>query len=486
VITLAEDMQQTSFADEKTYLLPVNVQAIMGSRQTETQSLKVESGDEMARELDTSTSASGSYSGFSASASAQYSYSTSLSHSKYYALIDVVHTSFSLELKGHESIDSRINSDLVEDAKKLPEWEETDEVHRQYLKFFRKWGTHVIKSCTFGARYRLRVDEDMSKFTSKETFQTCVSTEFSFVGSAKADAKIRTTSEYESYHSSRHFRAKVDGGSSSSNLILSQEPDNSEKYAAAFREWANSLDNTLSSNVINARLDSVGNLLQNSSVEEHRAVSGKLIKALEYLASMRVCEGFLKIDARRKPTDPTFARGLQISGGPGIMVKGGSQGAFLKVLMKLDAFPGFQIDRVQPLQGTVREIPPISLEVYVKHPSAIGELNMETLLQLASAPLAGQLAIDIYVPIWILAPPTPVRVKLSVLSGDATTTELDLSPGGPTLTNGVVLFFPPSKEYTFPATSLFVPTVHSAPLNIGLGSNAELAQLANIALTVNA
>lgn len=176
------------------------------------------------------------------------------------------------------------------------------------MKFFRRWGTHVIKACTFGARYRLRVDEDMSKFTSKENFQSYVSAEFSFVGSAKADASVRSTNEYDSHRKSRNFSTKVNGGSSSTNMILSSEPNDSERYAAAYREWAKSLDNTLSSNVIDVRLDSVGNLLQNSSVEEHRAVSGKLIKALEYLASMRTCEGFLKIDARQNPTDLTFAR----------------------------------------------------------------------------------------------------------------------------------------------------------------------------------
>jgi hypothetical protein len=68
----------------------------------------------------------------------------------------------------------------------------------------------------------------------------------------------------------------------------------------------------------------------------------------------------------------------------------------------------------------------------------LADLNSETLLKLASGPFAGQLAVDIYVPISILAPPTPVIVKLSVLSADTTTTILDLLPGGPTLSIGVL------------------------------------------------
>ncbi|KAJ5675569.1 MAC/Perforin domain-containing protein [Penicillium macrosclerotiorum] len=382
------------------------------------------------------------YAGFSASASAQYNYSTSLSHSRYYALCDVAHTSFSLVLKDPEFTDSRINQNLVEEAKKLPEWAETNDVYRQYVKFFRRWGTHVIKSCTFGARYQLRVESDASKYTSKQIFQAHVSAECSFVAQAKAEAGIKSTSDYSNYLNSRSFNARVKGGSSSSNLILSRKPDDPEKYAAAFDEWARSLDNALSSNLIDARLDSVGNLLQNSSVEEHRAVAGKLVKALEYLASMRKCEGFLKIDARQKTTDLLFSRGLELS-----VFK------FVGGLCQLSyCYSRFQF-------GSFSKVTP-------------------------SGSFAGQQAIDIYVSISILTPPGPVRVKLSVLSGDATTTALDLSPGGPTLSTGVLPSFPAFKDYTFPATSLFVPRVHFAPLNIGPVSNAGAAQLLNIAQNI--
>ncbi|OKO94948.1 hypothetical protein PENSUB_11351 [Penicillium subrubescens] len=132
----------------------------------------------------------------------------------------------------------------------------------------------------------------------------------------------------------------------------------------------------------------------------------------------------------------------------------------------------------------MRKVSATSLEVYVKYPDAIADLDLETLKKLTSGPFAGQQAIDIYVPISILAPPTPVIVKLSVLSGVAATTILDLSPGGPTLINGVLPPFPAFEEYTFPATSLFVPSVHLAPFNTGPVPNAELAKLASLAQTV--
>ncbi|KAB8231129.1 MAC/Perforin domain-containing protein [Aspergillus alliaceus] len=289
----------------------------------------------MARDLDTSASLSASYAGFSASASAQNSYSSSLSSNKYYAMLSVDHSSSILEFEGHEGTDPNINPGFVEAAKQLPEWEVKDEVYGQYVRFFRSWGTHVIKSSTFGARYQLKVENESSKSKSKEILQAQVSAEYNGLASVKGDACVKSAEEYKAYHTnSRQFQARVYGGSSSTNIILSNAPDDLEKYRKAFDDWAPSLDNAVANNLVSVRVDSIGNILKNSLYEEHRQISGRLLRALEYLSQMRLSEGVLKLSTKLTEDGIRSVLGARASDAPGISLKGADRHSYGSLLFE--------------------------------------------------------------------------------------------------------------------------------------------------------
>ncbi|KAJ5096391.1 MAC/Perforin domain-containing protein [Penicillium alfredii] len=295
VVKLSTETYPVQFGDGKIYKLPKNTKSSQGHRVTHTNSLKVARGAELAYELGTEASISGSYAGFSASASAQYSYSGSMSVNKIYAILSVNHTSFTLDLEGHEGTDKMVSAEFVAAAKRLPEWQVKKEIYNEYVQFFRNWGTHVIDSCTFGARYQLKVENSSVESKSKESFQAQVSAEYNGIGSVKGDASLKKSDEYANYLKTRVAQATVTGGSSGSGIILSDPPSDPEEYRKAFDAWANSLDKAFSTNLVNARINSIGHLLANSSIEEHRAVSSKLVKALDYLASMRVVSGLVKV-----------------------------------------------------------------------------------------------------------------------------------------------------------------------------------------------
>ncbi|KAJ5188919.1 hypothetical protein N7491_005241 [Penicillium cf. griseofulvum] len=195
-------------------------------------------------------------------------------------------------------------ADEMRKAQFLPEWNLKQEVHNKYVRFFRSWGTHYIKSCTFGARFQLKIENHASEAQSKENFEVNVGAEYNGIANVKT---------------------KVYGGSSSSSLILGNAPDEPEEYQEAFDGWANSLNDAVVSNLINVKIDSIGNLLSNSSVQEHNDNADKLVKALDFLASKRLVEGFLKLSLPKESPSRTHVRELSIQGAPGVLIRQSSQ-----------------------------------------------------------------------------------------------------------------------------------------------------------------
>jgi hypothetical protein len=448
-------MHKTQFADGKTYLLPKNVRANIGNRRTVVNSIKVESGDELAQELDASASLSGNYAGFSASASAQYSYGSSLSSTKYYAVLSVDHTSFTLALEGHGETDSRINPELIQAVKQLPEWDLKQEIHDKYVRFFRSWGTHYIKSCTFGARFQLKIENHASEAQSKENFEVNVGAEYNGIANVKGDVSVKGGHEYKTYLKTRQFQTKVYGGSSSSSLILGNAPDEPEKYQEAFNGWANSLNDAVASNLINIKIDSIGNLLSNSSVQEHNNIADKLVKALEFLASKRLAEGFLKLSLPKESPSQTHVRELSIQGTPGVLIRQSSQE---RPRLEIDCTVRWS--ETFTTSGGFRDAVQVALQPPAANKSEIQLLysgldNTKWMkeIRMNGRSIEGYVVINGVIPITILAPPTALTVELSNLTSQSlTNTDLDFSPRGPKLH----LAEGKTKE-AFKVRSLFLP-----------------------------
>lgn len=453
IVNLAKETYESTFADGSTYRLPENIIARNGNRKTDVRSLVVESGSELATQLDVDASLSGSYAGFSASASGHYSYGSSMNSNSHYAILSVNHTSFNLNLKGHKELDSRIDEEFLDNVRKLPEWKVDDNVYKQYIWFFNSWGTHFVKSCTFGARYQLKLENREAESQSKQEFEVNVSAEYSGVGSVKGDLSVKNSEKYKRYLRTRQFQTKVYGGSSSSNLILGNAPDDPEKYQEAFKDWAESLNNAFANNLIHVQIDSIGNMLMDSSKQEHNDLGQKLVDALDYLATMRLAEGDLRFAIPFKPDPAAYTREVVIQKAPGLQISHVIHGR--PPVLRIDAdltnrneggtsFRGFS-HRPMKVSFANSAANVLTADVHYSKSSIIDLLNpSEFEIQVNS--------IEGIIPISILSPPTPVVVKVSSPRPPLSNTDFDLSPTGPKL------HLPESKnEMTFEVQSLFRP-----------------------------
>jgi hypothetical protein len=333
IVKLSQKMTPVTFPGNKILNIPENTSLTQGLGHTTTHSLKVERGDSLASELSTSASLSASYCGVSADTSAQYNYSSSLNASNYYAVVSVDHSSFFLRLKGHKDTYCNINTELISDADKLPEWKENDvSIYNRYVDFFKSWGTHVIKNCTYGARYQLKVETSSTDSKSKEEFGVHVGAEYNGVASVKGSADVKHSDEFKSYLKSRKFETQIYGGQSGSSLILGQAPDDEGKYQDAWANWAKSVNDESADALVNISVDSIGNLLRGSSNPDHQRVSAKLISALDYLTNLAVLECSVTINpgfqnggqpdiTRPKRALPFSATAiLSVEGSPGIQL----------------------------------------------------------------------------------------------------------------------------------------------------------------------
>ncbi|RFU79238.1 hypothetical protein TARUN_2950 [Trichoderma arundinaceum] len=318
IVILAKEYKSTEFPGGKAYSIPENTELFSGARTTVTNTLRVETGSELASDFDTQNSLSASYAGISASASAQYSYHSSLISSNWYAIVSVDHKSFLLSLQ--TDLYDNINPKLIAAAQALPPWSINTEVYATYMDFFNRWGTHVMLACTFGARYQLRVESDSSSKETRESFHTHVSAEYSGVASIKGDSSVKNTENYKSYLKTRSSQALVYGGADGPGVILSHAPDyDSEKYDKAFEDWANSLNDALATNLVNVRVDSIGKVLQGSPHPDHQEVSEKLVSAMDYISKIRVLQGTIECTASGLVTNPHYE--CLVDGDPGLELK---------------------------------------------------------------------------------------------------------------------------------------------------------------------
>ncbi|KAL2855232.1 MAC/Perforin domain-containing protein [Aspergillus pseudodeflectus] len=289
--------------------------------ETKTHSLKVESGTELKDSLDADASASLGYAGFAATGSVKYSYQTALSASKYYAVLSTEHKSFLLKMKlTRGTVD--IDDGVLEDAQDLPDWPDakkppTPEVYRKYRDFFEEWGTYVVRSCAFGARYQLKLESHMTDTKSKSEFQTHISAEYNGICSVKADVGVATSSEYQKYLKVRKFDVKVIGGDSRKNADLSSNPRDSDKLDA----WENSISNATAL-PISLKVISLGDVVKECKdldKEERKALGLKLNNALSYFNSFRIVQGSF---ITKNPTTASRTYELSVHGYPGMEIYG--------------------------------------------------------------------------------------------------------------------------------------------------------------------
>ncbi|KAL2850530.1 hypothetical protein BJX68DRAFT_266732 [Aspergillus pseudodeflectus] len=268
---------------------------------TDHNSLRVETGSELSDTLDGNASLSASYAGVSAEGSAKYSYRGVLSKSKYYAVVSLDHRSFVLTLElPHGKL--AVDTGLIDEAKELPEWPNgKNGVHHpsaedceEFLDFFRTWGTYVIRSCTFGARYHLKLESHMPKDLSKEEFETHIKAEYDAVASVKGDAGLKTSSKHSSYKRQRKSQVRVRGGDIGKNASLTQSPDDAANFG----------------------VNSIGDMVNEAGgmeSKERKKLVTNLNTSLSFLNSFQIIQGDLYLYPKLDPASVE----IEVQGPPG-------------------------------------------------------------------------------------------------------------------------------------------------------------------------
>lgn len=154
------------------------------THQIHTKSLQVKTGDELSKSFDADASMSGSYASVAAEGSVKYSYQSALSASKYYGVLSYDYRVFMLTLKlEHGELD--LEDGFIKEAKKLPEWPASGNpdsaTYETYKEFFRNWGTYVIRSVIFGARFQVKIEHIIGEKESQSDFESHVKAEYNGV-----------------------------------------------------------------------------------------------------------------------------------------------------------------------------------------------------------------------------------------------------------------------------------------------------------------
>ncbi|KAL3443730.1 hypothetical protein BJX65DRAFT_311531 [Aspergillus insuetus] len=113
----------------------------------------------------------------------------------------------------------------------------------EFLDFYKTWGTNVIPSCTFGARYHLKLESYMSRDLSKEDFETHIKAEYHGVASVR-----------------------IRGGDISKNASLAQSPD----VAAKFSAWCASIKDATANDLLTFGVKSIGDMVNESGGMESK------------------------------------------------------------------------------------------------------------------------------------------------------------------------------------------------------------------------
>ncbi|KAF7597176.1 hypothetical protein BBP40_009516 [Aspergillus hancockii] len=248
VFELVDNTKTVGQARGQGFMVPKNIDHT-GIHETNTHSLKVETGTELSNSLDAGAEVSASYGGISAEGSVKYSYQTVLSASKYSGILSTKHQSFMLIMKlPHGKLD--LENGFVESSKELPEWLLNGEIkspkletYEEYKAFSLKGGTYLIRACSSRARYQLTLESHTTDAKSESDFKSHISTEYNGIAST-----------YERIHK---FQAKVIGGDPDKNAELSSSPDK----AAKFDDWKKSISDSTADDPISLEVMSLGHIV---------------------------------------------------------------------------------------------------------------------------------------------------------------------------------------------------------------------------------
>ncbi|KAL3477680.1 hypothetical protein BJX99DRAFT_225919 [Aspergillus californicus] len=418
IVVLDEDKKNVGGTSGKGYQVRKGID-YTEDHHTAAHPLMMETGANLSDILDASPSTCSNYTGVSTDGLGKFSYKTALSMSKYYALVTADYRSFTLELN-LDGKELKLVNDLAHEARDLGDWKEDEngvpstEVYDKYKEFFEKWGTCVIRSCSFGARYQLRVESHMADILNKEEFATHVEAEYDGIASVSGSVDSKSSSEFKHYQGVRKQKAKVIGGDSVKNDTLGRSPNDPAKFEA----WNKSLNDNNAHEAIHVGVVSVGDIVAEGTdlSEEDRKKAGENLNAsLAYFNSFRIVQGVIKVPGNTfKITNFEFGA----SGPPGIDIRLYPQGSVTST----------EVDSTHSkFQCTTKTF---TME---NNSTAIRSDHMVTLVNVR-----------------IIAPPLPVQLKFSAPLLIPVTLDLE---GGPTIKavmNGMT-----TREAEYTVDSLF-------------------------------
>jgi hypothetical protein len=170
----------------------------------------------------------------------------------------------------------------------------------EFLDFFRTWGTYVIRSCTFGVRYQLKLESHMSKDQSKEEFETHIKAEYDGVASVKGDAGLKASSKHSSYKRQRKSQVQVRGGDIGKNAGLAQSTDDAAKFSA----WCESIKDATANDPLTFGVKSIGDMMNEAfgmESKDRKKLVTKLNRSLSFFNSFQIIQGDLYLYPKLDP-----------------------------------------------------------------------------------------------------------------------------------------------------------------------------------------
>ncbi|DAA75813.1 TPA_exp: Uncharacterized protein A8136_1535 [Trichophyton benhamiae CBS 112371] len=220
-----------------------------------------------------------------------------------------------------------------------------------------------MESCVFGARYQLKVNNELTKTETKENFELHVKAEYNGIADVSGDVSVKKSSEYKAYRQTRENQVYVRGGTDASRVELStSQPDNNpEEYRKTFNEWAQTLNNSNTASLVNIRVDSIGNSLRKSGNPDYEPAARKLIDALGYISALRVIQGQISVESFGTTEHPEYTCSLHnvpgmqlkyISAGSGNLSPVNQEPTSLKLRLQANPTPSSEPDVIVPQSGT--------------------------------------------------------------------------------------------------------------------------------------
>ncbi|KAJ0412988.1 hypothetical protein BJY00DRAFT_297588 [Aspergillus carlsbadensis] len=230
-----------------------------------------------------------------------------------YAVASVDHDAFRVELVGHKMLLHSLSSEVVEAIEKLPYWH-GPESYQAYQKFFREWGTHVITACNYGARYQLKVEQEKSSSSTKQSFEASVKIEYQGAFGISASGDVKKDKAYDEYMEKRSTEVFMYSGSSADSIVLANnETKDPDKYQAAYKAWATSVNNANATSLVTVKVDSIANILVGTGDSTLVGLGESMNSALAYVPDVYPYTVVLAIQSLSPPTDFIISghRGVQ-------------------------------------------------------------------------------------------------------------------------------------------------------------------------------